>query len=65
MFKTRGDEALREMVSGMVGMEWQLDWMLLMVFSKLSDPMKGQAASDNSRGKEQLAVGAAVSADHS
>jgi len=36
-----------------------------MVFSNLNGSMKGQAAPNNSRGKEQLAVGAAVPADHS
>jgi len=39
VFKKRGDVALRDMVSGHGGMGWQLDMMILVVFTSLHDSM--------------------------
>lgn len=37
VFKNRGEVALRDMVSGLGGDRLGLDWIILVVFSKLND----------------------------
>ena len=39
VLKRRVDVALRDMVMGMVGVGWWLDWMVLEVFSNLNNSM--------------------------